>query len=70
MAKTCLKRRLFDDRNDVFWRVVGFKKSGGAFVAAKAKIAGAKQNWNGTPPNAYGEACGAAKAKIISRRAE
>ena len=28
MANTCLQRCLFDDRNDVFWMVIGFRNSG------------------------------------------
>ena len=28
MAKSCLKRSLFDDKNVVFWMVLGFRNSG------------------------------------------
>ena len=28
MAKRCLKRSLFDDKNVVFWMVLGFRNSG------------------------------------------
>ena len=35
MAKTCLKRWLFDDRNDVFWTGFGFWNSGGKPYSGK-----------------------------------